>query len=258
MKIAAFQFGSTENIDHNFDAIKRATKEAFQNKVRLLVFHECALSGYPPLETPDINRIDFDKLSAYTLEIQHLAKKYNMYIVLGTIIKTDNQYYNSTLLIDPHGEIIGRYDKKALWGYDIDNFAEGKLPGIYEIDGIKVGFRICYEIRFPEYFRELLQSKVELCIVTFSDTSKEDLTSRYETIKAHLLTRAVENVMTIVSVNSISKFQTAPTAVFDINGNILKEAPKNEEFLLIYDYHTPEIRYMEKGRIQHSLELLNH
>jgi len=256
MKTAVFQFGSTKDMHCNFAAIKRAIAQASEKKVRLLVFHECAACGYPPIET-DINTIDFHALDTSIAEIQKLAKEHAMYIALGTIRKEGAKNYNSILLLNPNGEIMGHHDKRALWGWDVNNFAKGNSLGVFEIDNIIVGFRICFEIRFPEYFRELFKAKAQLCFVSFSDVSEKESLGRYETIKSHLLTRAVENVMTVVSVNSISKFQTAPTAVFDINGMVVNEAPKNEEHLLVYDYAPPEIGYSARGRIQNSIDILN-
>ena len=256
MKIAVFQFSSNEDIHSNFAAIKRAITQAAAEKVRLLVFHECAACGYPPLET-DMNTIDFHVLNTSIGEIQKLAKEHAMYIALGTIRNEGTKRYSSILFINPNGEIMGHYDKRALWGWDLEHFTRGNSSGVFEIDNIKVGFRICFEVRFPEYFRELFKAKAELCFVSLCDVSEKDSSERYEIIKSHLLTRAVENVMTVVSVNSISKFQTAPTAIFDINGSVLKEAPKNEEHLLVYDYAPPEIGYGARGRTQHSIDVLN-
>lgn len=256
MRIAVFQFASSDNIDQNFEAIKRAVGQASENNVRLLVFHECACCGYPPIEMPDLNELDFDKLEESIKDVRHLAKIHDMYIVLGTIKRIDGKNYNSMLLINPNGEISGSYEKRALWGWDLENFTKGNSLGIFEIDDIVISFRICFEIRFPEYFRELFKQKVQLCFVSFSDVSEHDIPARYDILKSHLITRAVENVMTVVSVNSISNFQTAPTAVFDINGGIIKEAPKNEEYLLVYDYAVPEIGYSANGRIQNSIDAL--
>lgn len=257
MRIAVFQFASGDNITDNFARIKSAIKEASDSKVRLLVFHECASCGYPPIETPDISKIDFDLLDECTCEVQRQARQHDMYISLGTIRNADGSRYNSSLLIDPKGDIIGSYDKRAMWGWDLGNFQKGDSTGIYEIDGVKIGFRICFEIRFPEYFRELYRSGVELCFVSFSDVSEQDSPGRYNILKSHLTTRAVENVMTLVSVNSISKFQTCPTAVFNIYGEVVKEAPKNQEHLLIYDYVAPEIGFGAKGIMQNANDVMN-
>jgi omega-amidase len=258
MKVGVFQFRGSDNISDNHQAIIRAITSASQNKVRLLVFQECATCGYPPVETPIIKEINFEILNSYLQEIKQLAKKYNMYIVLGTIRIQNSRYYNSLQLIGPNGETIGNYDKRALWGWDLDNFTKGESLGIYQIDDIQIGFRICFEVRFPEYFRELFKSNVQLCFVSFCDVSEQDLIERYGIIKSHLVTRAVENVMTIISVNSISKYQTAPTAVIDSDGHIVCEAPRNQEYLIIYDYETQTPDFGHKGRIHYSNELLSH
>jgi omega-amidase len=120
--------------------------------------------------------------------------------------------------------------------------------GIFEIAGISVGVRICFEVRFPEYFRELYARKTDLNVVLFYDVSDADDTGRYDLIKGHLQTRAVENVSTIVSVDSIHPYQTAPTAVFGKSGQILKECTRNQPELLIYDFEKTEDDFGEMGR----------
>ena len=253
MKIAVFQFASSADIGENEKKICGAIAHAAEEKVRLLVFHECAACGYPPIETPDIDKIDYAALDALLTKICILAKKHDMFIALGIIRKENSTRYNSMRLISPKGTSVGDYDKRALWGWDLNHFDKGSSLGIFDIDGIKVGFRICFEVRFPEYFRELFTKKVRLCFVSFSDVAEKPSPLRYDIIKAHLLTRAVENVMTVVSVNSISDYQTAPTAVFDINGKTVSEAPLNKEHLLIYDYEPPTLGYGARGRIENSV-----
>lgn len=116
MRVGVFQFRGSASISDNHEAIIRAIAKASQNKVRLLVFQECATCGYPPVETPATKNINFEILNLYLQEIKQLAKKYDMYIALGTIRKQSFKCYNSVQLIDPNGELIGNYDKRALWG----------------------------------------------------------------------------------------------------------------------------------------------
>lgn len=248
MKIAVFQFTASNNITDNYSAIQRAITEAHRQHVRLLVFQECALSGYPPVETEKIEEIDFLQMDSCITGIKKHAKQYDMYIAVGSIRKSNLQYYNSILLINPAGEYSGIYDKRALWGWDSENFVPGESVGIYQIDEMPVGFRICYEVRFPEYFRELFAADVSLCFVSFCDVSKQMDAERYETLKAHLITRAAENVMTVVSVNSTSFYQTAPTAVFSPDGHLIDQALHDMEYLLVYDYQTPKNTFSGEGR----------
>lgn len=61
-------------------------------------------------------------------------------------------------------------------------------------DDFKIGVRICFEVRFPEYFRELYKADTDFNVVIFYDVANKDDIERYELIKAHLKTRDVENI----------------------------------------------------------------
>jgi predicted amidohydrolase len=109
-----------------------------------------------------------------------------------------------------------------------------------------------------EYFRELYKQQVQLCCVSLCDVAEgmEDASRRSRIIEAHLLTRAVENGMVVASVNSMSRPQTAPTAVFDANGHIVASAQANQEELLVYDYKQPEMSFGLRGRHENIKWLL--
>ena len=257
MKIGLYQFKTCPDVEENFKKIKSAILNSAEKNIRLIIFHECSLCGYPPIETPDVKKIDFETMDIYIKEIRQLAKMYNMFIGVGVVRKENNKYYNSIQLIDCNGNFMEPYDKQALWGWDSENFQKGSNSGIYIIDGTKIGLRICFEVRFPEFYRDLFKSDVELCFVAFCDISENENQERYDIIKAHLVTRAVENIMTVISVNSISKYQTAPTGVIDPDGRVILEAPRNEECLLIYDYEKPAANFGTEGRRKYSKELTN-
>lgn len=257
MVVGVFQFLGSGDLRQNQEAILRGISKASKAGVRLLVFQECASTGYPPVELASIDAIDFKQLEMNESVIKKMAKKHNMFIALGTIRNDESGSFNSIKLIGPNGEDIGYYDKRALWGWDTENFKMGNTPGIFEIDGLRIGFRICFEVRFPEFFRELFESNVQLAFVSFCDVSESESKIRYDIIKAHLITRAVENVMTVISVNSASHCQTAPTAVFSPDGVMITEAILNEEQLIVYDFEQSEITFGRQGRLDISSKLLN-
>lgn len=248
MRIGAYQFSVIGNVNDNMEIIKKAIVLAADKGVRLLIFPECALTGYPPISIQSCENIDFTDVEQCFYELQKLSIEYDIFIIIGSITMDDGKYYNSAVIFSPDGCEITPYHKRALWGWDRENFTEGNNIGILKIDEFKIGIRICFEIRFPEYFRELYKSDTDFNIVIFYDVSNNDDIERYELIKSHLQTRAVENIATIVSVNTIKLYQTAPTAVFDSSGKVMIELERNIESLLVYDFESSEMSFGEKGR----------
>ena len=193
----------------------------------------------------------------YSLEeLQKIAARKDMYIVVGTITMYEGKRYNSAIVLRPNQDRI-IYNKRALWGWDRENFYAGNNAGIFQIADIKIGIRICFEVRFPEYFRELYREKTDLNIILFYDMTNHDDVERYELIQSHIRTRAVENVCPILTVNTNKPFQTAPTALYDKSGNALVKLERNQEALLIYDFVKTTFSFGEQGRKEISDLLIN-
>ena len=166
-----------------------------------------------------------------------------------------NSAQNTARIIRP-GQPALLYHKRALWGWDRDNFVPGTEPGIVEVDGLRIGVRICYELRFPEFFRELYRQKTDLNVILFYDVSERDDTDRYDLIRGHTRTRAVENICPTLSVNAIRPWQTAPTMLTDASGFVLSEAERNRESLMVFDFEPKQPDFGERGRRELSDSLL--
>lgn len=257
MKIGIYQFAIANNIQENITHIELAAAQAAKKGVELLLLPECALTGYPNADPYTIREIDFKEVEHAVSYLEKLAADNDLSIVAGTAEYAQGKYYNSAVLASPGNRAYAIYRKRALWGWDSDNFSPGDIEdGILEIKGFRIGVRICFEVRFPEYFRELYRKNVDCAVVMFCDTSQEDTMERYDLIKAHLKTRAVENVFPIVSVNSAAISQTAPTAVIDQNGTVVSELTRHEEQLLIYELKKQtELPFGARGR-KHISDML--
>ncbi len=247
MKIGAYQFRVNGNITYNFQKMKQAILQAANNGIRVLVFPECALTGYPPRDMTNSAEVDFAKVHACCDELGRLAILHDMYLIVGSITETAGKHFNSAIIFSPDGERTVYY-KRALWGWDKDNFCPGDESCMMVIDGVKIGIRICFEVRFPEYFRELYLENTDLNIILFYDVSDWDDMGRYNLIKGHIRTRAVENVCHTLSVDTIAPYQTAPTGLYDMSGNIVCELERNEEGMLVYDLQLAELDFGERGR----------
>lgn len=256
MRLGAYQFAVTGNLRDNLEKIKRAISKASTEGVKLLIVPECALTGYPPHDITSSNKINDDDVNSAIEELQKIVISEDMYIVIGAITMYEDEYYNSAIVLRPYQDRI-IYNKRALWGWDRENFCAGNDTGIFQIADIKIGIRICFEVRFPEYFRELYREKTDLNIILFYDMTNHDDVERYELIRSHIRTRAVENVCPILTVNTIKPFQTAPTGLYDKSGNPLVELERNQEALLLYDFAKTTFSFGEQGRKEISDLLIN-
>lgn len=247
IKIGAYQFAVTGNIKQNLEKMKQAIIIAAQKKIRVLVFPECALTGYPPRDIKKSSDVAWNEVEAALLYLQNMAVDYHMYIVAGSIMKEEDNYRNSAVIFNPQGE-RNYYHKRALWGWDRDNFVIGNESGIISVDGFRVGIRICFEVRFPEFFRELYQEDTDLNIIMFYDVCDTDNIGRYDLIKGHIQTRAVENVTYTLAVNTTGPYQTAPTVLYDRSGRPLLELERNRESMLVFELEKKPLDFGEQGR----------
>lgn len=127
------------------------------------------------------------------------AALYGIYLIGGTLSlasEDPRRFYNSTLVYDPTGKCIGRYDKIHLFSFhrgseyfdEAQTIKEGSpQPRVIETPDLRIGLAICYDIRFPELFRAM--GAVDLLVLPAAFT--------YTTGQAHwdilLKARAIEN-----------------------------------------------------------------
>lgn len=195
-----------------------------KNENLIVVSNKCIICisggrGYL-IQVLEVREVEM-KIGAYQFAVTS-DMKHNMEIIENAVRRASGEkvkllvfkYFNSAITFSPDCENIV-YHKRALWGWDKENFCVGNKSGIFQIDGIKIGIRICFEVRFPEFFRELYKEGTDQNIILFYDVSNKEDFERYELIKSHIRTRAVENVCYTLTVNTIRPYQTAPTALFD-------------------------------------------
>ncbi|MCA9015534.1 MAG: carbon-nitrogen hydrolase family protein, partial [Planctomycetaceae bacterium] len=98
-----------------------------------------------------------------TKYFSQLAKKHNLYIVVGLYERAQHLVYNVAVLIGPDGAIVGKYRKVTLPRGEIEG---GVTPGseypVFDTRFGKVGMMICYDGFFPEVARELSKNGAEV------------------------------------------------------------------------------------------------
>lgn len=180
-------------------------------------------------------------------KIQDVAKENCTNIIAGSIPIIDDKgnVTNSSLAINRNGEIIFQYDKIHLFGMFNEErfFKQGEKIGVYQFDGITCGTAICYDLRFPEYFRYLALKGAKVIFIP-----AEWPKLRKEVWKLLLQARAVENQIFICAVNCAGDFKgekfAGASMVVSPSGEILLEA-KAEEVIASLDINLNEIEKVQ-------------
>ena len=142
-----------------------------------------------------------------TDQLAERARRHGIYVHGGSIYETrpgDPGMYNTTVVIDPEGEIIARYSKIHMFDVVLrggDEYRESATvtPGneivVTEIDGIQVGLAICYDLRFPELFRILALKGAQAVFLpaAFTLMTGKD---HWETL---IRARAIENALYMIA-----------------------------------------------------------
>lgn len=150
--------------EENLAILRRAAIDASEQGAGLIVFPELFLTGYnigdrvfeaaEPSKGPSAQKV------------ADIARKLDIAVLYGYPEKFEKRIYNSALLIDAQGNILANCRKTHLYG-DQENsvFQPGDELILADLDGLKVGLLICYDIEFPEAARMLALAGAELIAV---------------------------------------------------------------------------------------------
>ncbi|WP_191603059.1 carbon-nitrogen hydrolase family protein [Marinomonas algicola] len=215
MKICAIQLTSGPDFAANLDEVQRRILDAVQEGVTLIILPENVFlfNGKAMRELSEQESI---QESLFTT-LNKLSVTLGVWIVVGShpslkrpdgSVVAGSRVRQSCLVFSPFSSECFRYDKIHLFDVNVadgvgqykesDFIEPGELnPIVIDVDGLKVGLSICYDLRFPELYRELVSKGAELIVVPAAFT--------YVTGKAHwntlLRARAIENQVFIVGVN---------------------------------------------------------
>ena len=178
-RVSCIQLKSNNNILHNLKITERLISKAVKQKSDFILTPET--SSLFSLEKKSLLKICKSmREDIYLNGIKKLAKKYKKWILIGSVITklTKNKLVNRSLLIDKTGKIRTYYDKIHMYDVKISKQQSYQESKTYEsgqsakiaklkVNGkyYKIGMTICYDLRFPNLFRDLALNGAELITV---------------------------------------------------------------------------------------------
>ncbi|MCS5709020.1 carbon-nitrogen hydrolase family protein [Candidatus Berkiella cookevillensis] len=209
--IALIQVASIASVEQQLERVEYYLAKAQQAKAQLVVLPEEFLTLHlSPVEKLSLQET-FEK-GPLQQKIKQLAQKYKLWIVAGTLpIKSENKerFYSSCLVFNPEGEIKARYDKIHLFDVEIEGGKETYLESAYVVPGnnivtlklpfAHIGLAICYDLRFPELFRAMVNHGTDIFILPSAFTIRTGEKHWETLIKA----RAIENLSFFLACNHV-------------------------------------------------------
>lgn len=217
-----------------------------KQEVDVVVLPEMWTTGYTLAELPELADQDTEPSLSF---LQDLAKQYQIHIIGGSVAnKRDGVVYNTAIVVNRDGEKVHVYDKIHL----VPMLDEPKYLGggmekarIFELDGVKMGVIICYDLRFPEVARMLAVEGAEIIYVVAQWPS-----ARKEHWKALQLARAIENQCYIVSCNRIGTYNNVNfcglSSVIDPWGEVNYIASQDNQETIIEEIHLHKVSESRK------------
>ena len=255
-KIACVQMDVTiGDVEANRREIVRRLSEATDAAAELVIFPECALTGYcfNSLEeaTPFAESIDGPSSEA----IAEACQKTGAYAVVGFIEKDGSNFYNAAMLVGPNG-VAGAYRKVHLPFLGVDRFLKpGDRPfSVVELPIGKVAINICYDASFPEAARALKLLGAELIVLPTNWP-----TGAWRTAEFIINSRACENHINFAAVNRVGVERgwqfIGRSKVVDYNGDTLAEASRESEQLLFVEVDLQEANNNKIVNVAGSYEI---
>ena len=221
--VATCQFAVGADIVRNSVEIRRKIKQAAGKGAHVAHFPETALSGYAGANFTTWKGFKWDVLKQETLKICDLAREKKIWVVLGSThpIRKNLRPHNSLYVINPKGNIVDRYDKRFLTQSDLKYYSPGDHFSIFTINGVRCGLLICYDVRFPELYREYKKRGVQLMFHSFHNAKAKGETIHTTIMRPSLQARAATNYMWVSANNSPRYYQLWSSICIQPDGRIV-------------------------------------
>ena len=259
IKIALCQINVVDNKEKNLENARSMIAKSIEENADFIVLPE--MFNCPYSNDKFIEYAEEEKTSPTLLKISELASNNHVYILAGSIPEKENDnLYNTSYLFDKNGEIIAKHRKMHLFDIDIkgrmtfkesDVLTAGDNVTVANTEFGKIGIGICYDVRFPELARLMVQ---EGALVLFYPGAFNMTTgpAHWEMLfKARALDNQVYCVGVAPALNEDASYHSFGHSIIASPwGDIIVEADEKENLIIT------EIDLSEIKKIREELPLL--
>jgi predicted amidohydrolase len=217
--------------EHNLNQILRYVEQAARAGAKLVVFPECALSGYCFTSRAEAAPMAEEVPGPSTEKIRAATRALDCTVVVGLLERAGGQIFNAAAVVTPQG-IPGTYRKLHLPCLGIDWHAAlgDKAFPVFATPHAKIGISICFDCSFPESGRVLKLKGAQVLAIPTNWPLESDTWQHTPPV------RATENHVHVIASNRVGEergFRFAGhSQIVDFTGKKLAEAGETEETII--------------------------
>jgi len=250
LRVAAVQMKFCPTIDKNMVVIERSIRTAARRKADVVLFPECAITGY----AYNFSSLKKQELNQALMELGSLATKYRLNILMGTPVFGGRQLYNCLVAFDRTGTITHCYAKCHLTPDDQKIFTPGNAVSLFEIDGIPVTTVICHERRYPELVRLAVMAGARILFHPNAGLDALSVSRKKRNGRDGVVARAFENAIYYVFANSVGpqgggKWSAGDSKMVSPDESVLAIADNEHESVIVANLEMQKSTgvYAERG-----------
>jgi len=245
LTVAAVQLSSQAEVAGNLAVVERVTRDAVARGARVVVLPEnFAFMGDEAVRATHAEALG-DAAAPIQSALARLAREHRVHLVAGGMPERSSDArrpFNTALCYGPNGELVASYRKIHLFDVELadgTSYREslgntaGDSPVVLDAAGFRLGLSICYDLRFPELYRELTQKGAEVLLVPAAFTLHTGKDHWHVLLRA----RAIEAQSYVVAAaqwgkHPLGRVTYGHALVADPWGTVLGEAPDGIGFAL--------------------------
>jgi predicted amidohydrolase len=234
MRVALGQIGAGPDKRENLERIAGRVAEAARGGARLVVFPECSMVHLDDPQAPltgEAEPLD----GPFATRLSELAGTHDIAIACGMYEPADSERaYNTVAVFGPGGDLLGGYRKIHL--FDAFSSRESKTLRAgdgatltFDLDGVRFGVMTCYDVRFPELARMLVDEGAQALVLPAAWARGLLKESHWEVLAR---ARAIENTVYVLACGLVGPRTCGSSMIVDPMGVAVARAGEVEQMLV--------------------------
>jgi predicted amidohydrolase len=246
LRIATCQFAESFDPLGNAEIVCRYLSAAAKRRADIVHFHEACLSGYLARKSaPALADVNWPAVRQATELVCQQARALGLWVAVGSShpLTGPHKPTNCLYLIGPDGKVHDRYDKRFCMNTDLKVYTPGNRFVTFTINGVVCSLLICFDLRFPELYRQLKRMGVQVILQSFHNGYMDGPGIHEHIMRQTVQAHAGINGFWISANNSTGRYSRWPSVFVPPDGAIAASLKRHVAGIMVNTVGTAQEFY---------------